>query len=265
MRARNSTTSGDRLLTMRPALFLAVVDGSRSVAQNLGSHPYQGSARGLVSTGSQLRPAQRCTAGDRCEPLGSDGVWTKRGPGMPACGGSGAPRRGPRLARETPAGCPRQASPAWAIALLGGALAGSGPGTSPCIDGLSLVTGMVVPSTLRVQTTRTMVSAWAIWHHEPDRLRLGGRIRTRFHPAASAEVLGAKVLPPAGSSYPSCPLVPAGDQRFPRRRGPNADRSWAVGGTMGIRDMTSPIRLDSGTTVVPAAGPGDTFSRGCGR
>jgi hypothetical protein len=179
MRARNSTTSGDRLLTMRPALFLAVVDGSRSVAQNLGSHPYQGSARGLVSTGSQLRPAQRCTAGDRCEPLGSDGVWTKRGPGMPACGGSGAPRRGPRLARETPAGCPRQASPAWAIALLGGALAGSGPGTSPCIDGLSLVTGMVVPSTLRVQTTRTMVSAWAIWHHEPDRLRLGGRIRTR--------------------------------------------------------------------------------------
>jgi hypothetical protein len=168
MRARNSTTSGDRLLTMRPALFLAVVDGSRSVAQNLGSHPYQGSARGLVSTGSQLRPAQRCTAGDRCEPLGSDGVWTKRGPGMPACGGSGAPRRGPRLARETPAGCPRQASPAWAIALLGGALAGSGPGTSPCIDGLSLVTGMVVPSTLRVQTTRTMVGAWTTWNHEAD-------------------------------------------------------------------------------------------------
>jgi hypothetical protein len=40
---------------------------------------------------------------------------------------------------------PRQASPATAIALLGGALAGSGPETSPCIDGLSLVTGMVVP------------------------------------------------------------------------------------------------------------------------
>src|SRR5918993_4093592 len=71
------------------------------------------------------------------------------GPNMdqtrPACGGSGAPPRGPWRARETPAGCPRQASPAWAIALLGGALAGSGPGTSPCIDGLSLVTGMVVP------------------------------------------------------------------------------------------------------------------------
>jgi hypothetical protein len=63
----------------------------------------------------------------------------------PARGGSGAPHCGPCLARETPAGCPRQASPAMAIALLGGALAGSGPGTSPCIDGLSLTAGMVVP------------------------------------------------------------------------------------------------------------------------
>jgi hypothetical protein len=24
---------------------------------------------------------ERCTAGDRYEPLGSDGMWTKRGPG----------------------------------------------------------------------------------------------------------------------------------------------------------------------------------------
>ena len=55
-------------------------------------------------------------------------------------------------ARQTPADYPRQASPARAIALLGGALAGSGPGTSPCIDGLSLTSGMVVPRTLRVQT-----------------------------------------------------------------------------------------------------------------
>jgi hypothetical protein len=88
---------------------------------------------------------ERWTASDRWEPLGSDGMWTKRGPGTPARGGSGAPPGGPCLARQTPAGCPRQASPARAIALLGGALAGSGPGTSPCIDGLSLVTGMVVP------------------------------------------------------------------------------------------------------------------------
>jgi hypothetical protein len=27
---------------------------------------------------------ERCTAGDRYEPLGSDGVWTKRGPGRAA-------------------------------------------------------------------------------------------------------------------------------------------------------------------------------------
>jgi hypothetical protein len=95
---------------------------------NLGPHPYQGSARcqrrRLVSAGSQLRPAQRCTAGDRCEPLGSDGVWTKRGPGMPRLWGQrrsasrtlaskGDPRRLPptseprlddRLVRGSPGG-----------------------------------------------------------------------------------------------------------------------------------------------------------------
>ena len=42
-------------------------------------------------------------------------------------------QRRPRIAdlaeaRQTPAGCPRQASPAWAIALLGGALAGLAQG-----------------------------------------------------------------------------------------------------------------------------------------
>ena len=45
-----------------------------------GSHPYQGSASGPVSPGLPLRPGHRCAAGDRCEPLASDGVWTKRGP-----------------------------------------------------------------------------------------------------------------------------------------------------------------------------------------
>jgi hypothetical protein len=50
-------------------------------------------------------------------------------------------------ARQTPAGCPDKRAPP-ATALLGGALAGSGPGTSPCIDGLSLVTGMVIPQRL---------------------------------------------------------------------------------------------------------------------
>jgi single-strand DNA-binding protein len=77
--------------------------------------------------------------------LGSDGMWTKVGPGPPRSRGQRRSAWRTLAGKETPAGCPRQASPAWAIALLGGALAGSGPGTSPCIDGLSLVTGMVVP------------------------------------------------------------------------------------------------------------------------
>jgi hypothetical protein len=146
---------------------------SASYALGRRPHPYRGSARGLVSPGSQLRPAQQCTAGDRCEPLGSDGVWTKRGPGMPRLWGQRRSASRILASKGDPAGCPRQASPTRAIALLGGAMAGSGPGTSPLYRGLSLVTAVVVPSTLRVQTTRTMVGAWAIWHHEPDRLRLG--------------------------------------------------------------------------------------------
>jgi hypothetical protein len=50
------------------------------------AHPYQRSAPGLVSAGSHLQPGPRCTAGDRCEPLDSDGVWTKPGPGDPPVG-----------------------------------------------------------------------------------------------------------------------------------------------------------------------------------
>jgi hypothetical protein len=97
------------------------------------------------------------TAEDRYEPLGSDGMWTKRGPGTPARGAATLRRR-TLAGKADPADCPRQASPATAIALLGEALAGSGPGTSPCIDGLSLVTGIVVPGVLLVQTMRTTMA-----------------------------------------------------------------------------------------------------------
>jgi hypothetical protein len=45
--------------------------------------------------------------------------------------------------RPPPAAPDKRTRPA--TALLGGALGGSGPGTSPCIDGLSLASGMVVP------------------------------------------------------------------------------------------------------------------------
>jgi hypothetical protein len=57
-----------------------------------------------------------------------------------------ASRTLPRRGRPPPAAPDKRAPPA--TALLGGALAGSGPGTSPCVDGLSLVTGMVVPQRL---------------------------------------------------------------------------------------------------------------------
>jgi hypothetical protein len=50
---------------------------------------------------------ERGTAGERCGPLGSAGMWTRRGPAHPARGGSGAPHGGPWQARQTPADCPR--------------------------------------------------------------------------------------------------------------------------------------------------------------
>jgi hypothetical protein len=70
-------------------------------------------------------------------------------------------------AGQTPAGCPRQVGPARTIALLGGALAGSGPGTSPCIDGLSLVSGGV-PSALLDQTVRTTMAPLSKEHGEAN-------------------------------------------------------------------------------------------------
>jgi hypothetical protein len=84
------------------------------------------------------------TTGDRCEPLDSAGMWTKCGPATPRAGAATLRIADLAKARQTPAGCPDKRAPP-ATALLGGALAGSGPGTSPCIDGLSLVTGMAVP------------------------------------------------------------------------------------------------------------------------
>src|SRR5215210_1026855 len=77
--------------------------------------------------------------------MGCGPTWTRHAP--PRRQRRSASRTLPKQVRPPPA-APRQASPAWAIALLGGALAGSGPGTSPCIDGLSLVSGMVIPQSL---------------------------------------------------------------------------------------------------------------------
>ena len=87
---------------------------------------------------------ERRTVGDRHRAHASSGVWPNLGQ-VYVARGAAALRVAALGWRGDPRQLPRQASPAQAIALLGGALAGSGPGTSPCVDGLSLVTGMVVP------------------------------------------------------------------------------------------------------------------------
>ena len=69
-------------------------------------------------------------------------MWTRA---CSACGGQRPSASRTLAGKGDPAGCPRQASPARAIALLGGALAGSGPGTSLYIGGLSVASGTVVP------------------------------------------------------------------------------------------------------------------------
>jgi hypothetical protein len=73
----------------------------------------------------------------------------------PARGGSGAPHREPWLARRPPPAAPDKRA-RLAIALLGGAPAGSGPGTSPYVGA---VPGQRhgYPSPLPVQTMRTIV------------------------------------------------------------------------------------------------------------
>jgi hypothetical protein len=90
-------------------------------------HRWRLTSQGQPSSDVPLVTATRAHASIACGP-NVDQVHVARG-------GSGAPRGGPWLARKTPAGCPRQASPAWAIALLGEPWRGSGPGTSPCVDG----------------------------------------------------------------------------------------------------------------------------------
>jgi hypothetical protein len=49
---------------------------------NPGPHPYQGSAPDPVPQDRPCHLGERSTARDRCEPLGSDGVWTNRGPSL---------------------------------------------------------------------------------------------------------------------------------------------------------------------------------------
>ena len=80
--------------------------------------------------------------------------WGQRRSASRTLAGKGDPRR-----------LPRQASPPG-DRLVRGALAGSGPGTSPCRDGLSLVTSMVVPQHPVSSNTPTMMAGLDCADHE---------------------------------------------------------------------------------------------------
>ena len=53
---------------------------ARSMQASTMNASLSGFCAQACSAGSHQRPRERCTAGDRCEPLESDAMWTKRGP-----------------------------------------------------------------------------------------------------------------------------------------------------------------------------------------
>src|SRR5215207_3859792 len=115
---------------------------------NLGPHPYQGSAREPVSAGSRLQPARMISRWRPLETVANRSAPMACGPNVDQT----RPLAGAAALRVADLGwgaaggvcVAEQASPPG-NRLARGSLAGSGPGTSPCIDGLSPVTGMVVP------------------------------------------------------------------------------------------------------------------------
>jgi hypothetical protein len=128
---------------------------------------------------------------------------------------------------------PPTSEPRLAIALLGGALAGSGPGTSPYVDGLSLVTGMVVPQ--HAACSNHADDGGCLDDIEP-------RGRSVVVSEAGARPLGRWDSNPAPACFavqgqdgersvtcdadsPTLTLVPAEDQRFPTPCGPSTDQA----------------------------------------
>jgi hypothetical protein len=174
--------------------------------------------------------------------------WTLAGKGRPPpAAPTSEPRLGNRLVRGSPGGV-------WARDI-------------PCIDGLSLVTGMVVPSTLRVQTTRTMIGAWAIWHHEPDRLRLG---RWDSNPESDSSACAGQRHDGALTCGFSLPLVTARARRVPEvagvmrtQRGPLGFGSPPAGRPDPL--LAKPDRAGSppGQTTNGAGHGGRGIVRGC--
>jgi hypothetical protein len=97
------------------------------------------------------------TTGDRCEPLGSAGMWTKRGPGPPRSRGQRCCASRTLAGKVDPAGCPDKR------ARLGDRLVRGSPGgvwarDIPLYRRAVPDTGMVIPSTLGVQTVRTTMT-----------------------------------------------------------------------------------------------------------
>jgi hypothetical protein len=136
-------------------------------------------AAGAWTVEVALRGQPRQRPGGRCS---SD-------PGVPLVGA--AALRFPDLAeaRQVPPSAPDERAPP-ATALLGGALAGSGPGTSPCVDGLSLPAPWWYPGAWLVQTMgkRACRGPWP-----------GGSPRARA--AAGSGALLKDLSPRPGVSY----------------------------------------------------------------
>jgi hypothetical protein len=113
----------------------------RSRSASGAPHPHQRSSPSPVSQAgaSDLRTTYRCGL------VGSHRVWPNHGPGTPRLWGQRRSASRTLAGKIDPRRLPPTNEAARAIALSGGAPAGSGPGTSPCIGGLSLTSGMVVP------------------------------------------------------------------------------------------------------------------------
>ena len=133
------------------------------------------------------------TAGDRCEPLGSDGVWTKRGPGTPRSQGQrrSASRTLPRQGRPPPAAPDKRAPPGnrlvrgspggvWArdIPLCRRAVPGQCSSTPapclvrPCTRRRPSLSGSTVRST-QASTNDSCLQSQIGQHHDVRSLRTG--------------------------------------------------------------------------------------------
>jgi hypothetical protein len=172
---------------------------------NLGPHPYQRSAPGPVSAGSRLRPAHRRTVGDRWEPLGSDGVWPKRGPVTSRSWGQQRSASRTLAGKETPPAAPDKRA-RLAIALLGGALAGSRPGTSPLCRRCPW-SAKLYPSALLVQTVHTTMAVWRKEQRNQCKPRPAAPLHAKLDRAGSSPA--KERSRPGGGRQSVCPCLSA--------------------------------------------------------